>query len=70
MVALSTPNRDHVPYRQSRLTYLLKDSIGGNCKTTMIANVWGEFSGPRSLSLLGLEFLNVKKASELILYVM
>ena len=42
VVALSTPNRDHVPYRQSRLTYLLKDSIGGNCKTTMIANVWGE----------------------------
>ena len=28
-----------VPYRDSKLTRLLKDSIGGNCKTVMIANV-------------------------------
>jgi len=31
VVALSERERDHVPYRQSKLTYLLKDSIGGNC---------------------------------------
>jgi kinesin family protein 6/9 len=31
-----------VPYRQSKLTNLLKDSIGGNCKTIMIANIWPE----------------------------
>lgn len=42
VVALSERERDHVPYRQSKLTYLLKDSIGGNCKTTMIANIWPE----------------------------
>jgi len=42
VVALSDRERDHVPYRQSKLTYLLKDSIGGNCKTTMIANIWPE----------------------------
>jgi kinesin family protein 6/9 len=42
-VALSERERDHVPYRQSKLTHLLKDSIGGNCKTIMIANVWPEF---------------------------
>ena len=29
----------HVPYRDSKLTRLLKDSLGGNCLTTMIANV-------------------------------
>lgn len=28
-----------VPYRDSKLTRMLKDSLGGNCKTVMIANV-------------------------------
>ena len=27
------------PYRDSKLTYYLKDSLGGNCRTAMIANV-------------------------------
>ncbi|KAK6916496.1 Kinesin motor domain [Dillenia turbinata] len=29
----------HVPYRDSRLTFLLQDSLGGNSKTMIIANV-------------------------------
>lgn len=29
----------HVPYRDSKLTRLLKDSLGGNCHTVMIANI-------------------------------
>ena len=44
VVALSESSRDHIPYRQNKLTYLLKDSIGGNSKTCMIANVWPEES--------------------------
>jgi kinesin family protein 6/9 len=44
VIALSSNHRDHIPYRQSRLTNLLRDSLGGNCKTVMIANIWPEAS--------------------------
>lgn len=29
----------HIPYRDSNMTRILKDSLGGNCQTVMIANV-------------------------------
>ncbi|XP_073320810.1 kinesin-like protein KIF18A isoform X2 [Pagrus major] len=39
--ALADPKskKTHIPYRDSKLTRLLKDSLGGNCRTVMIANV-------------------------------
>ena len=42
VVALSDRHRDHIPYRQSKLTNILKDSVGGNCKTVFIGNIWPE----------------------------
>jgi len=35
----STNPRRHVPYRNSLMTTILRDSLGGNCKTVMIANM-------------------------------
>jgi len=35
--ALVEGNHSHIPYRDSKLTRLLQDSLGGNTKTVMIA---------------------------------
>ena len=35
----SFQNKGFIPYRDSKLTRLLKDSLGGNCQTVMIAAV-------------------------------
>ncbi|KAL0899848.1 hypothetical protein Bca101_083809 [Brassica carinata] len=39
LVDLAHGKHRHVPYRDSRLTFLLQDSLGGNSKTMIIANV-------------------------------
>lgn len=31
--------REHVPYRNSMMTSILRDSLGGNCRTVMLANL-------------------------------
>merc|ERR1719379_2584007 len=42
VIALTERNREHIPYRQAKLTHYLKDSLGGNSDTKMIANIWPE----------------------------
>ncbi|KAM7538429.1 hypothetical protein Aperf_G00000067747 [Anoplocephala perfoliata] len=43
--ALADGKSTHVPYRNSKLTRILQDSLGGNSKTVMIANI-----GPADLN--------------------
>ncbi|KAE9028997.1 hypothetical protein PF001_g1555 [Phytophthora fragariae] len=37
--ALVNPKRTHIPYRDSKLTRLLQDSLGGNTRTVVIATI-------------------------------
>jgi len=42
VVALSRKGHTHVPYRQCKLTNILKDALGANCNTLVFACIWGE----------------------------
>ncbi|KAI5104087.1 kinesin-like protein KIF9 [Silurus meridionalis] len=44
ILALADRRREHVPFRQSKLTHALKDSLGGNCNTVLVANIFAEES--------------------------
>jgi kinesin family protein 6/9 len=42
IIALADKKREHIPFRQSKMTHVLGDALGGNCNTLMIANIWGQ----------------------------
>ncbi|EFJ44765.1 Kif9 kinesin [Volvox carteri f. nagariensis] len=42
ILGLGDKNRDHVPFRSCKLTHVLKNSLGGNCRTVLVANVWSD----------------------------
>nr|VZI34468.1 unnamed protein product [Spirometra erinaceieuropaei] len=56
---ISRQRTGYVPYRDSKLTWLLRDSLGGNSKTTVIATI-----SPSSASLR--ETMNVLRFSQCI----
>ena len=51
--ALVDGKASHIPYRDSKLTRLLQDSLGGNTKTVMIAAISpSDFNYEETLSTL------------------
>eukprot|EP01017_Pseudomicrothorax_dubius_P028930 TRINITY_DN347_c0_g1_i4.p1 TRINITY_DN347_c0_g1~~TRINITY_DN347_c0_g1_i4.p1 ORF type:complete len:838 (-),score=267.99 TRINITY_DN347_c0_g1_i4:252-2765(-) len=62
IAALTDPRaaKSHIPYRDSKITRLLEDSLGGNCFTTMMAMVSPALEG-FSESLSSLKFANRAK---------
>lgn len=42
VVALTRGAQGHIPYRQTKLTHIIKDSLGGNCNTLFVACCWAE----------------------------
>lgn len=51
--SLTDPKCTYIPYRDSRLTRILQDSLGGNTKTVMIANVGpADYNSEETISTL------------------
>ena len=59
-VLVENKNSIHIPYRDSKLTRLLEDSLGGNCKTTMMGMISPAYES-FSESLSTLKFANRAK---------
>ena len=59
--ALTDPKIKHIPYRDSKLTRLLQNSLGGNCKTSMIAMI-SPYDGSFNESISTLNFAKRAKS--------
>ncbi|XP_039271184.2 kinesin-like protein KIF3B [Styela clava] len=60
VISALVDGRGHIPYRDSKLTRLLQDSLGGNAKTVMVANI-GPASYNYDESLTTLRYANRAK---------
>lgn len=61
VISALAENSPHIPYRDSKLTRLLQDSLGGNSKTIMIANI-GPASSNYEETLTTLRYAHRAKA--------
>ncbi|EGD80383.1 transcription factor inhibitor ECI-6 [Salpingoeca rosetta] len=61
VIALTAKSRVHTPYRDSKLTRILQDSLGGNCLTTMISTI-SPSSDCLQESTSTLQFANVARS--------
>ena len=68
VIAALADNRTHIPYRDSKLTRLLKDSLGGNCKTVMLVMISPSIQSINE-SLSSLNFANRAKSVRNVLQV-
>jgi len=64
----TTKTKTHVPFRSSVLTHILKDSLGGNSRTTMIATLSPSSTitpllSPRYVTQTALKVLRPKRSS-------
>ena len=64
-MALTSQSRSHIPYRDSKLTRILQDSLGGNCKTTLITTI-GPADSAFLESVSSLKFANRAKSVKVI----
>ncbi|KAM4821142.1 kinesin-like protein KIF9 isoform 2-T3 [Thomomys bottae] len=60
IIALGDQKRDHIPFRQCKLTHALKDSLGGNCNLVLVTNIYGE-AAQLEETLSSLRFANRMK---------
>ncbi|XP_008069427.1 kinesin-like protein KIF9 isoform X2 [Carlito syrichta] len=60
IIALGDQKRDHIPFRQCKLTHALKDSLGGNCNMVLVTNIYGE-AAQLEETLSSLRFANRMK---------
>jgi kinesin family protein 6/9 len=42
VISVANKTSGHIPFRRSKMTYLLRDALGGNCRTACIAAIWPE----------------------------
>ncbi|KAL0829504.1 hypothetical protein ABMA28_003025 [Loxostege sticticalis] len=63
VISALAENSPHVPYRDSKLTRILQDSLGGNSKTIMIANI-GPASYNYDETITTLRYAHRAKAEE------